>query len=235
MTNENEYIFPDEFGFKDKVLDDYLAKGYYRMQHLMFTTNETLLDYEGQSYPVFWLRTLVKHLKESSAASTIRKKCSLFSVTLKPANVTQEQETLYAVYRNHVNFSTSEFCRDYLHHSIIENPFDSWMIEIRDGTTLIAVGYFDSGKKTIAGILNFYHPEYKNYSLGKFLVLNKIDFALQHQMQYYYTGYISTATTKFDYKLFPDEKAVEVYLPREDKWLPFYFLGKEMLEEYIIG
>ena len=71
--------------------------------------------------------------------------------------------------------------------------------------------------------------------MGKFLVLTKIDFALQHQIQYYYTGYISTATTKFDYKLFPDEKAVEVYLPREDKWLPFYFLGKEMLEEYIIG
>ena len=69
MTNDNEYIFPDEFGFKDKVLDDYLAKGYYRMQHLMFTTNETLLDYEGQSYPVFWLRTLIKDLKESSAAS----------------------------------------------------------------------------------------------------------------------------------------------------------------------
>ena len=86
------------------------------------------------------------------------------------------------------------------------------MIKIRDKNKLIAVGYFDKGFKSIAGIMNIYHPEYNMYSLGKFLMLQKLQYAQSHNMNFYYTGYISTQSTRFDYKTFPDQNAVEVLL-----------------------
>ena len=232
MNNEPLYFLPRENGFKGKVLDDFLASGYYRMQHLIFTTNHTSMDPEKESMPVFWLRTEVKKIHENKAALAIRKKCASFTVTCKKAEITAELEELYRIYKDHVDFSVSSTCREYLHLDEFENPYDSRMIEIRDGSILIAAGFFDKGENAISGILNFYHPAYHKFSLGKYLILKKIDHALDNDISYYYTGYISTAITKFDYKLFPDITAIEVYLPVEKTWLPFALLGKEKLKDY---
>lgn len=230
----DRYIAPGEPGFKGSLLDDYLAAGYYRMQHIIFTTHNTQLDIDQQPVPVFWLRTAVNTIKENKAAIAIRKKCRGFQVTYKKAAITEELEALYAVYRSYVNFSTSATCAAYLHQVEIENPFDSWMIEVRDNDALVAAGFFDLGKIAMSGIINFYHPNYNKFSPGKFLILKKIDYALENDIHYYYTGYISTAIGKFDYKLFPDPAAIEVYLPVERVWIPYSLAGKAALEAYFL-
>lgn len=235
MINEPHYFLPGENGFKGQVLDDLLALGYYRMQHMIFTTHHTALDPEKENIPVFWLRTEVKKIQENKTALTIRKYCAPFTVTIKKAVITTELEELYSIYKNHVDFCASTTCWDYLHMDEFENPYDSWMIEIRDGNILIAAGFFDKGENAISGILNFYHPAYHKFSLGKYLILKKIDHALENNIPYYYTGYISTAITKFDYKLFPDINAIEVYLPVENTWMPYNLLGKEKLKEHIVN
>ena len=71
------------------------------------------------------------------------------------------------------------------------NVYDTAMIEVRDQGKLIAAGIFDKGRQSIAGILNFYHPGYNKYSLGKYLMLLKIDYAIAHSKQWYYPGYTS--------------------------------------------
>ena len=106
------------------------------------------------------------------------------------------------------------------------------MVQVRDQGQLIAAGYFDKGERSIAGIMNIYHPQYRNYSLGKFLMLQKLKYTLSQDMLFYYTGYISTESTRFDYKTFPDVKAVEVLLPVEQEWVPYHLLNKEFLTEY---
>ncbi len=232
MINTPYFVVAGPGGFKGPLLDAYLAAGYYRMLHTVFTTNNTRVDMEGEDLPVFWLRTQVKNITESSSALSLRKKCAAFTVTCKPATITAETETLYDLYHSVIDFSTGGTVYDCLHDSRLPNPFDSRMIEIRDGNTLVAVGYFDFGQQAISGILNFYHPAYKKYSLGKYLILQKIDWALANNIPLYYTGYISTAITKFDYKLFPAKAAIELYLPVEATWVSYHLLEKEWLEAY---
>lgn len=234
MTFEENIIFPDDTGFKGEVLDNYLADGYYRIQYFMFTAHFTQIDFEAPPLPVFWLRTIVSNICESNTTSSIRNRCKGFSVVYKKAAISEETEMLYRAYRNHISFNASDTCSSYLENNYLTNPFDAWMIEIRDGELLIAVGYFDRGSKTIAGILNFYHPDYKKYSLGKFLMLLKIDFARKHAIELYYTGYISTAIDKFDYKIFPDANAMEVFLPKELQWKNYNRVGKAGLEAYVL-
>lgn len=231
-------IFPGEDGFKGTLLDDYLALGYYRMLHTLFTINCVPDGYYGKYQmfmPVFWLRTIVKKVSENKSTLAIRKKCAGFTMCCKKACITEEIEELYSMYHSHIDFETPEKCSDSLYSTLIENPFDSWMIEVRDGTKLIAAGYFDIGKNAIMGILNIYHPGYRKYSLGKYLMLQKIDYALGNNIACYYSGYISTSNTKFDYKVFPDVNATEVYLPIEKEWKPYCMYDKHALNEYIFG
>ena len=232
MINEPYYILAGEEGFKGRLLDAYLAAGYYRMMHTIFTTHYTQVVIEGAPMPVFWLRTQVQKIKENRKAIAIRRQCAPFTITIKKAVVTGEVEDLYSLYYNSIDFSTASTCYNCIHDKDMPNPFDSMMIEIRDNGILIAAGYFDLGQNSITGILNFYHPAYKKYSLGKYLMLKKIDYALANNMAWYYTGYIGTSFTKFDYKLFPDTVAIEVYLPVERKWVPYEMMGKPGLEGY---
>lgn len=228
------FIAADERGFTADTLDGLLAEGYYRMQHLMFTCNDTVLGEDGPVIPVFWLRTLVKQCRFQKTANTILKKCARFSVSFQPAYVTDEVENLYTLYKNYVTFSVSPTCADYLHQTVVPQPFDSVMVQVRDGNQLIATGYFDNGYQSVAGIINIYHPQYHQYSLGKFLMLQKLLYALSHNKLFYYSGYISTGSTRFDYKTFPDPAAVEVLLADKQQWVPYRLLGKNFLEEYYL-
>jgi arginine-tRNA-protein transferase len=99
--------------------------------------------------------------------------------------------------------------------------FDSKLIEVRDGGKLIAAGIFDQGSATIAGIKNIYHPEYKKYSLGKYMILLKYQYCLQQGIKWYYPGYFAPENPKFNYKIDFDKNATEVCLPPEKKqWIP---------------
>lgn len=230
--NSFYYIAADEDGFKADTLDDLLAAGYYRIQHLMFTCNDTAFEEGGPVIPVFWLRTLVRHCRLQKTANTILKRGAGFSVSFQPAYVDDEVEALYALYKNWVPFSVSSTCADYLNHAFLPQPFDSMMVQVRDRERLIATGYFDKGRQSVAGIMNLYHPQYHKYSLGKLLMLQKLNYALSQNKLFYYTGYISTGSTRFDYKTFPDPAAVEVLLPDKQQWVPYHLLNKAFLSEY---
>jgi arginine-tRNA-protein transferase len=235
----DEYIPPDELGFKGERLDELLSSGYYRMQDSIFTTNQVYIGPYGKSNmfaPVFWLRTNVEQMVETSSSKKIRRKCAAFKINIKPAEITDDIEELFALYRSHIDFDTYATCRDcMLEKESSANPFNSWMIEIWDNTHLIAVGYFDIGKDAAMAIINFYHPTYKKYSLGKCLILKTLDYMKENNMHYYYPGYICTTDNKMDYKVFPNIVPVQVYLPIEKEWMPYNNYTKGDLHAYFIN
>ena len=99
--------------------------------------------------------------------------------------------------------------------------FDSMIIEIRDSSKLIGAGIFDQGSNAIAGIKNIYHPEYKKYSLGKYLIWLKYQYCLHQNIKWYYPGYFAPANPKFNYKIDFDKNATEVCVPPEmENWIP---------------
>lgn len=215
------------------MLDEYLGRGWYRMQQTIFTTD--IIIKNDMVIPVFWLRLVLKKYSESKASKKIIAANSKFSVHLTNGKITDEAEELYALYRDHVDFDVSESIRDYLVGESPESIYHTQCYEIRDRKKLIACGYFDNGENSIAGIMNIYHPEYKQTSPGKFLMLLKINHALAQGKKYYYPGYISTAITKFDYKLFPGKEPSEVYLSKTGQWVPWLSVTKEQLEESLFS
>lgn len=211
------------------VLDFILAIGHFRMQQEIFTTKVLCTNLD--CYDVFWLRTLI----DSNLAiekHPIYKQNERFKITIREAEISDEVEKLYLKYKNHVLFDAPESVRDYLFGEYTENEFESYLVEVRDHDLLIGVGYFDKGNHAIAGIMNFYHPEYKRFSIGKYLMLLKMQFAQNKGIKYYYTGYISTTYNKFDYKLFPDKTNIEVLVNEEIGWQPFTTFDKNRLRAF---
>jgi arginine-tRNA-protein transferase len=232
MVLSDEFVenyAPIENEFFDKLLE----KGFYRTGNHIFTTDYIYL--EEKYLDVFWLRTNVQEVKLSESSKKILYHLKKFEVIYRDAEINDEVENLYSLYRKHVNFNTSSSAFAYLHGYEYKQIFNSKMVEIRDKNSLIATGFFDVGLNSLAGILNIYHPDYKKYSLGKLLMLLKYQYALQNNFSYYYTGYFALQNPKFDYKFFPDKNAIQVYIQQIDQWMYMKNLNKQLLYDFKWG
>jgi leucyl-tRNA---protein transferase len=218
MLSENNIYYPERL--RGEELDNFLEMGWYRMGQSIFTTHFILLgDY---AYRVFWLRYNLKNITLSKSQQRLKNRNRQFDVSVKPLEITDEIEELYAIYKRGINFEAAPSVHYWLFGDRPPyNVFDTELIEIRDKGKLIAVGVFDRGSESIAGIMNFYHPDYKRCSLGKYLMLLKIELCRTRNMRWYYPGYIVYRRSEFDYKLFVDKSAVEVLIPEMEGWQLF--------------
>ncbi|WP_324674004.1 GNAT family N-acetyltransferase [Hymenobacter sp. GOD-10R] len=201
------------------ALDHYLGQGYYRMQQDLFTCQ--FLPVEGELYTVHWLRLVLPQVQFGAEQRRLFRLNQPFVVSIRPFQLTEEYEALYAHYRASTNFDAPSTIESFLFDGAKQNIFTTSIIEVRDGARLIAGGIFDSGRRTLAGIMNFYDPAYRRHSLGKYLMLLKIEYALSQQLDYYYPGYLVHDYPKFDYKLFACREATEVFDCVNRYWLPF--------------
>ena len=212
-------------------LDFALSNGYFRMQQQMFTCQ--FESFANRLCPVLWLRIVVGNVQYGKSQRRLLKTNEKFSVAVRPLTRSEEIDTLYAAYRSSVNFDAPDSVESCLQDGATHNAFVSSVVEVRDKGHLIAAGIFDNGSRSIAGIMNFYHPAYRKHSLGKYLMLLKINYAQAQQKTYYYPGYIAADYAKFDYKLFACEAATEVFDSRSGTWLPFSWETAEQLSAAI--
>ncbi|MFT3950069.1 MAG: GNAT family N-acetyltransferase [Agriterribacter sp.] len=202
-------------------LDAFLSQGWYRMHQTVFTTKYIILG--DNLYNVFWLRYNLTRFIFGSKLQKLITHNSRFNISIKPIILTSELEALYKVYRSGIKFDHSASVKHWLYgdEPCKVDVFETYIIELRDGDKLIAAGIFDNGENSIAGIMNFYDPAYKKYSPGKYLILLKIQYAIQKGKQWYYPGYIVYGYPSFDYKLFVGEENTEVFIPEINNWYKY--------------
>ena len=201
------------------ALDFYLAQGYYRMQQELFTCQ--FVPFGGRLYSAHWLRLALPRVAWGPAQGRLLRRNARFAATVRPLRLTAEHEELYARYRAAITFDAAPTVEAVLLGGEAHNVFNTFVIELRDGEKLIAVGVFDRGERSLAGILNFYDPAYRQHSLGKYLLLLKTDHARRLGLDYYYPGYVVHGYSKFDYKLFACPAATEVFNNVTGQWPPF--------------
>lgn len=215
MISQNIHFLTEVRG---STLDKYLAAGWYRIYDLMFTTDS--ITVEEEQIPVLWLRYDLQQLVYSrSSRKLLARNRKYFHLSISDAKIDAEKEDLYIRYwlANDMDMSSS------ISHSLFSNEpnhiFETKQLELRCEGRLIGAGYFDLGQKSAAGILNFYDPKWKKFSLGKYLMLEAIEYCLQTGRRYFYPGYIAQGWNKFDYKLTVDEQAAEVF--KEQQWVKY--------------
>ncbi len=229
---ESDIIYPTQLS--GTALDTYLDKGWYRMGQGIFTTD--FVYQQNEYYKVYWFRYSILKLKHTTSQQKIKKLNCNFTTVVKPLEITHELENLFLKYKSNIDFDPVASVFDWIYMGMgQQNIYDSWIAEVRHEGKLIAAGIFDKGENSIAGIMNFYDPEFKKYSLGKYLMLLKIDYAKANNFTWYYPGYIVYGYPKFDYKLFVDKAAAEIYLSLIDKWTAYDKLLMDEIENVQLG
>ena len=202
-----------------RALDFYLSQGYYRMHQDLFTC--LFLPVGEAVYTVHWLRLVLAQVEYGPAQRRLLRLGQQFTTRIRPFALTAELEDLYARYRLSISFDAPDTVEEFLLAGATHNVFHTEVLELRDAGRLVAAGIFDSGERTMAGIMNFYDPEYRKSSPGKLLMLLKLEEARHRHYTHYYPGYVVHGYPKFDYKLFPCPAATEVFDCLREEWFPF--------------
>lgn len=197
-------------------LDRYLAEGWFRMGQTIFTTN--FLNFKQKFYSAIWLRIRLSECLPSKSEEKLIKANANFSVRIQRAALDQEKENLFARYRAQVSFEPSSSIHSLLFGKAADNVYDTIEITVRDGEKLIGCGFFDLGKTSTAGITSFYDPDYKKFSLGKFLIYKKIEYARVNGFDFFYPGYFVPGYSAFDYKLKLHNNAQEYFDLATSRW-----------------
>ncbi len=198
-------------------LDDYLALGWFRMGQTIFTTN--FLTFNDHLYSAIWLRVILNDFKATKTQQKLLKQNASFRIEIKVASITSEKERLFENYKQGVSFEASPSLNNLLYGKFTHNIYNTHEITIYDGNNLIAVGFFDIGAKSAAGITSFYDPAYKKYSLGNYLMFLKMEYCKKLGLQYFYPGYFVPGYSFFDYKLKINNSNLQHWEINSQRWL----------------
>jgi len=203
--------------FKRENLDLFLSYGYYRQ---LFTDNMFTTEFVD-GFPVYWIRYRVNDLVLSKSLKKLVYSTDKYYVkNYRFLKIDENLQLLFDRYKNDIApFNGIDSLAKAFDPGI--DMFDTQLLTIEDCGKLIAAGIFDRGKRTIASILNYYHPDYKKCSLGLYLLIEEINYCIRHGFSYCYPGYISPYMNKFNYKLRPDKNAIEVYDVQNNYWLSY--------------
>jgi arginine-tRNA-protein transferase len=199
-------------------LDTYLAAGWYRMGQSVFTTD--FIERDNVYFETIWLRNRLKNYHPSSSFKKLERRNKAFKIQITPFRYSNKYESLFQKYRLSLPEGRSVDLYSFL---VGDSPlivFKSWVINLYDGEKLIGAGVFDLGKKSAAGIASFYDPDYKNHSIGRYLIYKKIEYCKQKNYDFFYPGYIVPGIKAFDYKLEIGKECLEFFDMKRSVWKP---------------
>jgi leucyl-tRNA---protein transferase len=200
------------------TLDNYLARGWFRMGQSMFTTS--FLFFNNTLFNAIWLRYDLQNYTLRKSGKQIMKLNENFRVEVNPLSFNQKKDQLYDKYRQKLPFNIAFSLQALLLDDGNFSIFNSLEVCVYDKKKLIGMGVFDMGKDTSQGIINFFDPDYKKYSLGKYLILQKIKYLQAQNIRFFYPGYFAPGYSLFDYKTELSSTGVEYYDVGDTAWQP---------------
>ena len=204
-------------------LDNYLAKGWYRMGQSVFTTH--FLCFQEKFYSAIWIRLSLQDFRFSkSLRKLIRRNYDKFEIKFQEADINPEKEALFEKYKKTFPGHLAPTLLDSLQEGYDGNVFDTYESCVYDGEKLIAFSFFDLGEDSVASIQGIYDPDYDKNSLGLFTMLLEIIFSLKNNFSYFYPGYVVPENSRFEYK--KRIGAVDYYDIKTELWLPFKDLSE---------
>jgi len=197
-------------------LDDYLARGWFRMGMMIFTCH--FLCFENELYSAVWTRLpLEDYAFSKSLRKIIKRNKDRFRVVIRPAEFNEEKDELYQLHKTRFEgYIAPTLSESLFGNSNRSNIYNTWETSIYEGDKLIGASFFDLGSDSMASIMGLFDPSYERYSLGIYTMLLEIQYGQAQKMQYYYPGYVVPGYERFDYKLRVGK--VEYYHLRKKNW-----------------
>jgi len=147
------------------------------------------------------LRVLTNLYLPSKSQKRLIKKNHQFTVKVSK----ELQENYYSLYEQYINKIHTDGSMYPANHEQYQSFLDCQLtkqiyIEIWHEELLISVAVTDVLKHALSAVYTFYHPDYREQSIGVFSIINQIDIAKQMQKEFLYLGYQIDQCQKMNYK-----------------------------------
>lgn len=197
------------------ALDDYLARGFYRIGRSMITAE--LLMSDGDVRSAVWTRLdLDGYRFRRSLRKRMARNYNRFQVTVGDFVLDEERERLYSRYRASVEGSRAKTLDEVTGGVAGRALFHTREIAIRHNGELVGFSWFDLGETSVQSLIGVYHPEYAKHGLGFWTMLLEIEHAVSIGMRYHYAGYVLAEPSGMDYK--KQVGALEHFNPVAKTW-----------------
>ncbi|MEZ4314061.1 MAG: GNAT family N-acetyltransferase [Polyangiaceae bacterium] len=197
-------------------LDDYLARGWYRIGRALITTEYLVSG--GQLRSTVWTRLDLKaHRFRPSLRKQMARVARRFRVEVGEHIIDEEHEQLYARYREHVGGERARTLHAVLGGDEGRALFETREIRLFDGGRLVAFSWFDLGEDSLQSLIGVYDPDYRRFGLGFHTMLLEIAHGAELGMRYHYSGYVLCDHPSMDYKLRVGE--LEYLDPKTGLWV----------------
>ena len=224
MKMFTEIHFPIEILPKD--LDNYLARGWFRMGQMIFTCH--VLCFRDQVYSTVWIRLeLENYSLKGSMRRLLTKNDKKYKTIVRKAIFDDEKQKLYEGHKKRFEGYIPNTLKESLFGMEEENLYNTYEVCVYEKDKLIAASFFDIGADSIASIMGLYDSDYAQDSLGIYTMLCEIQYGKEQGKKLYYPGYIVPGYKKFDYKLRVGR--MDFYDVPSESWMPFEDLDNESL------
>ena len=209
-------LFTALYGINSKRLNNSLSKqGFRRSQNVLYRPSC------ANCTACMSARISSKEFKLSKSQKRIMLKNSDIVRVVNPPLATDAQYELFKQYITvrHPNGGMSDMDADDFTAMIEETNVESKLIEYyakKNGELeLISFSLVDILDDGISMVYSVFNPDFKEKSLGTYMILDHNNLALEMGLQYVYLGYWVKGSTKMDYK--KRFSALEVFT--NDKWI----------------
>lgn len=179
--------------------DEFLAGGWFRDSMMMYRSDLVVLD--SEVLDVVHIRSVLDGLVFRPGQRRLMKKVERrFRVTIGSPNLTEAHSRLYFKHMKRFRGFVHSALSDFLYRAE-DDRIPLGEVSVYDGDRLVAVSFFDIGRRSMASLLGLFDPDYESYSLGYYTMLKEAEWGIENGKEFYYPGYVFDLPTAFDYKL----------------------------------
>lgn len=198
-------------------LDDYLARGYYRIGRSIITADYLVSD--GELMSTIWTRLDLRGYRfRRSLRKIMAQNGRRYTTVVGDVRLDDAHTELYSRYRASVKGHRARTLDDVLGGDEGRALFRTREIAIYLGDTLVGFSWFDLGDESVESLIGVYDPDEKRYGLGFWSLLLEIAHAQETGLRYHYAGYVLSGPSCMDYKLRVGD--LEHLDPRSGSWGP---------------
>lgn len=204
MTNHSQPpIYINEYFHATRVtaadMDKLWANGWRHFGSYFFRYNLTVMGDEPKA--IIALRTDLAAVQLSKSQRRNWRRNSDLTVNIQPVIVDEAKETLFNLHRQRFDEHIPEHIYTFLSLEPDKVPCPCYEVGVysTDGR-LLAVSFMDVGEEAISSVYALFDPYEAQRGLGIFTMLLEIKWAQAHGKRYYYTGYTTTTSSRYDYK-----------------------------------
>ena len=148
-------------------------------------------------------------------------------IVIRPIEITAESKFLFDRHKLRFKSGVPDSIYDFLSHCPDTEPCLARELAVYGDDKLMAISYFDLGKRSTSGIYAMFDPDESARRLGIFTMLKEIEYSADSGKEYYYQGYAYEGESFYDYKKhFRGTEAFDWM----GNWLPFESQAPEVEE-----